>query len=93
MFKIYNIKKNHHTNQGKSTLACFFVHLDSGEGNREMQEMEVPDVQVPERGNLHFLFKTKHNAGNAMKQRIKQMNKTRLLSISCLFCCFLLRFK
>ena len=59
--KYTTLKKNHHTNQGKSILACLFAYLDSGEGNREMQEMEVPDVQVPERGNLHFLFKTKHN--------------------------------
>ena len=26
-----------------------------------MVEMEVLDVQVPEQGNLNFLFETKHN--------------------------------
>ena len=50
-----------HTNQGKSILACLFTWLDPGEGNREMVEMEVFDVQVPEQGNLNFLFETKHN--------------------------------
>ena len=68
VLKYTTLKKTHHTNQGKSTLACLLVHLDSGEGNREMQEMEVPDVQVPERGNLHFFLKQ-----NIM--RVMQRNK------------------
>ena len=40
-------------------LACLFTRLDPGEGNREMVEMEVVDVQVPEQGN-------------ATKQRLEQ---------------------
>ena len=57
----YTTLKKYHTNQGKSIRACLFARLDAEEGNREMVEMEVPDVQVPERSKLHFLFKTKHN--------------------------------
>ena len=44
-----------HTSECKSILACLFAHLDSGEGNREMVEMEVLDVQDPEQGTLYFM--------------------------------------
>ena len=45
-----------HTSEAKSIriLACLFARLDSGEGNREMVEMEVLDVQGPEQGTLYF---------------------------------------
>ena len=44
-----------HTSEAKSILACLFARLDSGEGNREMVEMEVLDVQDPEQGTLYFM--------------------------------------
>lgn len=37
--------------------ACLLARLDSGEGDREMEETEVVDVQGPEQGNLYFLLK------------------------------------
>ena len=44
-----------HTTEAKSILTCLFALLDSGEGNREMVEMEVVDVQGPEQGTLYFM--------------------------------------
>ena len=44
-----------HTSEAKPILACLFARLDSGEGNREMVEMEVLDVQAPEQGILYFM--------------------------------------
>ena len=44
-----------HTTEAKSILTCLFARLDSGEGNREMVEMEVVDVQGPEQGTLYFM--------------------------------------
>ena len=38
-----------------------FTRLDPGDGNCEMEEMEVLDAQVQEQGNLNFLFEIKHN--------------------------------
>ena len=43
-----------HAFEAKSILACVFARLDSGEGNREMVEKEVLDVQAPEQGTLYF---------------------------------------
>ena len=43
-----------HTSEAKSILACLFARLDPVEGNREMVEMEVLDVQSPEQGTLYF---------------------------------------
>ena len=36
-------------------FACLFARLDSGEGNREMVEMEVRDTQGPEQVTLYFM--------------------------------------
>ena len=44
-----------HTSEAKSILALLFAPLHSGEGNREMVEMEVPDTQGPEQGTLYFM--------------------------------------
>ena len=44
-----------HTTEAKSILTWLFALLDSGEGNREMVEMEVVDVQGPEQGTLYFM--------------------------------------
>ena len=44
-----------HTSEANSILACLFPRLDSGEGNREMVEVEVLDVQAPEQGTLYFI--------------------------------------
>ena len=44
-----------HTSEAKSIFACVCSRLDSGEGNREMVEMEVLDVQAPEQGRLYFM--------------------------------------
>ena len=46
-----------HTSEANSILACLFARLDSGEGNREMVEVEVLDVQAPEQGTLYFITK------------------------------------
>ena len=46
-----------HTSEANSILACLFPRLDSGEGNREMVEVEVLDVQAPEQGTLYFITK------------------------------------
>ena len=46
-----------YTTKAKSILACLFARLDSGEGNREMAEMEVPDAQGPEQGAVNFMIK------------------------------------
>ena len=48
-----------HTSEAKSTLTCLFARLDSGEGNRKMVEMEVPDTQGPEQGTLYFIVNCK----------------------------------
>ena len=44
-----------HTTDTKSILTCLFAHSDSGEGNREMVEMEIVDAQGPEQGTLCFM--------------------------------------
>ena len=44
-----------HTSEANSILACLFARLDPGEGNREMVEVEVLDVQAPEQGTLYFI--------------------------------------
>ena len=45
-----------HTTEAKSIFALLFAPLHSGEGNREMVEVEVHDVQAPEQGTLHFMI-------------------------------------
>ena len=67
-----------HTSEAKSILTCLFAPLHSGEGNSEMVEVEVHDVQAPEQGRLYFMLKTEqkcafrhlgsvHSSGRAAK--------------------------
>ena len=44
-----------HTSEAKSILTCLFAPLHSGEGNSEMVEVKVHDVQAPEQGTLYFM--------------------------------------
>ena len=44
-----------HTTEAKSILTCLSARSDSGEGNREMVEMEVVDAQGPKQGTLYFM--------------------------------------
>ena len=44
-----------HTSEAKSILTCLFAPLHSGEGNSEMVEVEVHDIQAPEQGTLYFM--------------------------------------
>ena len=46
-----------YTAKAKSIDTYLFARLDSGEGTREIVEMEVPDAQGPEQGAVYIMIK------------------------------------
>ena len=46
-----------YTTKAKSIDGYLFARLDSGEGTREIVEMEVPDAQGTERGAVYIMIK------------------------------------
>jgi len=46
-----------YTTKAKSIDTYLFARLDSGEGTREIVEMEFPDAQGPEQGAVYIIIK------------------------------------